>query len=115
MTEMLYLCFLVVLILVMVTPVIVPGRPIKVKAGVILTQGGKSAYDYDVIKPALRAAYDSALLKYNVQFEEHLCLYSKECSTSNAVGETYICGVINKVDVVIGMSLIVDPELIFST
>ncbi|XP_055348722.1 atrial natriuretic peptide receptor 1-like [Paramacrobiotus metropolitanus] len=72
------------------------------KAGIILTQGSKNLYDYDVVKAALRAGYDDSLSRFDVRFEERLCLYKGDCSVTNAVGQTYICGVTYAVDVIIG-------------
>lgn len=83
---------------------------VTLKAGIVLTIGTNNPYDYNIVKPALRAAYDEALQRFNVQFEEVLCLYDGDpsgsgCSATGAVGKTYECGYLKKVDMIIGKSL----------
>ncbi|XP_055341662.1 atrial natriuretic peptide receptor 1-like isoform X2 [Paramacrobiotus metropolitanus] len=77
-----------------------------IRAGVLLTDGSSVAYDYDLVKPALHAAYDESLRRFNVRFEEVLCLYpgsnSDGCSTSNAMGKTYECTYLQNVQLIIG-------------
>jgi len=84
-------------------PAILAASPTVVKVGVILTQGSNLPYDYNILAPALEAAYEKSLTEYNVRFEPVLCLYQGGCSVSNAAGQTFIAA--NKsVDFIIGKS-----------
>ena len=79
-----------------------PATPV-VQSGVVLTTGTTLPYDYDLLAPALEAAYETALVRYNVQFNPINCLYTGGCSVSAAAGETHICAYKN-VDFLIGKS-----------
>lgn len=81
--------------------VIQAQAPPVVRAGVVLTTGTSLPFDYNILAPALEAAFETSLTRYNVQYEPVLCLYQGGCSVSSAAGETHLCAYKN-VDFLIG-------------
>ncbi|OQV18215.1 Atrial natriuretic peptide receptor 1 [Hypsibius exemplaris] len=75
--------------------------PPVVRTGVILTVGTTLPYDYNVLAPALEAAYETSLTRYNVKFQPILALYQGGCSVSAAAGQTHIAAYA-PVDFIIG-------------
>ena len=66
------------------TQPVIQEPPVYVRAGVVLTVGTGTAYDFDVIAPALEVAYARAKADFNVIFQPTKYLYevSKDLSIS---------------------------------
>ncbi|GAU88349.1 hypothetical protein RvY_01060 [Ramazzottius varieornatus] len=76
--------------------------PIKIRAGVILTENSTLAYDMRNVRPALEVGYATALADHNVQYETIWISYDHVCRQWNALGYATILALVDKVDVIIG-------------
>jgi hypothetical protein len=76
--------------------------PIKVRAGVLLTENTTLMYDMRNVRPALEVGYAVALADYNVEFETIWLPYDTACKQWNALGGAINLQLVDKVDVIIG-------------
>ena len=72
-----------------------------IRAGIILTVDTDLPYDYNVVAPALQAAYLRCFEDYRVRVEPINYLYSGGCNVTAAVGQTFLAAN-DSVDFLIG-------------